>query len=58
MLTSLAVNLAHFTEAALVAINEKLHVDRSAKIDSVVILLDFCWQWFASYLEKQSSQVT
>ncbi|MCJ8746228.1 hypothetical protein PDJAM_G00139370 [Pangasius djambal] len=73
---------AHSTEAALLAVTEKLHAARSAKLSSVLILLDLsaafdtvnhktllstlmslgirgaAWQWFASYLEGRSYQVT
>ncbi|MCI4375953.1 hypothetical protein PGIGA_G00115620 [Pangasianodon gigas] len=73
---------AHSTETALLAVTEKLHAARSAKLSSVLILLDLsaacdtvnhktllstlmslgirgaAWQWFASYLEDRSYQVT
>ncbi|KAK3532780.1 hypothetical protein QTP86_028149, partial [Hemibagrus guttatus] len=73
---------AHSTEAALLAVTEKLHAARSAKLSSVLILLDLAaafdtvnhktllsttrslgicgtaWEWFASYLDGRSYQVT
>ncbi|KAK3506532.1 hypothetical protein QTP70_006560 [Hemibagrus guttatus] len=73
---------AHSTETALLAVNEKLHAARSAKLSSVLILLDLsaafdtvnhktllstlrslgicgtAWEWFASYLDGRSYQVT
>ncbi|KAK3516128.1 hypothetical protein QTP70_005366 [Hemibagrus guttatus] len=73
---------AHSTETALLAITEKLHAARSAKLSSVLILLDLsaafdtvnhktplstlrslgicgtAWEWFASYLDGRSYQVT
>ncbi|KAK3556650.1 hypothetical protein QTP70_011297 [Hemibagrus guttatus] len=73
---------AHSTETALLAVTEKLHAARSAKLSSVLILLDLsaafdtvnhktllstlrslgicgtAWEWFASYLDGHSYQVT
>ncbi|KAK3560392.1 hypothetical protein QTP86_008484 [Hemibagrus guttatus] len=73
---------AHSTETALLAVTEKLHAARSAKLSSVLILLDLsaafdtvnhktllstlrslgicgtAWEWFASYLDGRSYQVT
>ncbi|KAK3545134.1 hypothetical protein QTP70_001419 [Hemibagrus guttatus] len=73
---------AHSTETALLAVTEKLHSARSAKLSSVLILLDLsaafdtvnhktllstlrslgicgtAWEWFASYLDGRSYQVT
>ncbi|KAK3517451.1 hypothetical protein QTP70_011638 [Hemibagrus guttatus] len=73
---------AHSTETALLAFTEKLHAARSAKLSSVLILLDLsaafdtvnhktllstlrslgicgtAWEWFASYLDGHSYQVT
>ncbi|KAK3521503.1 hypothetical protein QTP70_007968 [Hemibagrus guttatus] len=73
---------AHSTETALLAVTEKLHAARSAKLSSVFILLDLsaafdtvnhktllstlrslgicgtAWEWFASYLDGRSYQVT
>ncbi|KAK3569886.1 hypothetical protein QTP86_006751 [Hemibagrus guttatus] len=73
---------AHSTETALLAVTEKLHAARSAKLSSVLILLDLsaafdtvnhktllstlrslgicgtAWEWFASYLDVRSYQVT
>ncbi|KAK3538365.1 hypothetical protein QTP86_000558 [Hemibagrus guttatus] len=73
---------AHSTEIALLAVTEKLHAARSAKLSSVLILLDLSaafdtvnnktllstlrclgicgttWEWFASYLDGHSYQVT
>ncbi|KAK3508702.1 hypothetical protein QTP70_004248 [Hemibagrus guttatus] len=73
---------AHSTETALLALTEKLHAARSAKLSSVLILLDLsaafdtvnhktllstlrslgicgtAWEWFASYLDGRSYQVT
>ncbi|KAK3522511.1 hypothetical protein QTP86_017045, partial [Hemibagrus guttatus] len=73
---------AHSTETALLAVTEKLHAARSAKLSSVLILLDLsaafdtvnhktllstlrslgicgtAWEWFASYLDGCSYQVT
>ncbi|KAK3543039.1 hypothetical protein QTP70_008749 [Hemibagrus guttatus] len=73
---------AHSTETALLAVTEKLHTARSAKLSSVLILLDLsaafdtvnhktllstlrslgicgtAWEWFASYLDGRSYQVT
>ncbi|KAK3530038.1 hypothetical protein QTP86_009959 [Hemibagrus guttatus] len=73
---------AHSTETALLAVTEKLHAARSAKLLSVLILLDLsaafdtvnhktllstlrslgicgtAWEWFASYLDGHSYQVT
>ncbi|KAK3559376.1 hypothetical protein QTP86_012786 [Hemibagrus guttatus] len=70
------------TETALLAVTEKLHAARSAKLSSVLILLDLsaafdtvnhktllstlrslgicgtAWEWFASYLDARSYQVT
>ncbi|KAK3549137.1 hypothetical protein QTP70_033346 [Hemibagrus guttatus] len=72
----------HSTETALLAVTEKLHAARSAKLSSVLILLDLsaafdtvnhktllstlrslgicgtAWEWFASYLDGHSYQVT
>ncbi|KAK3518316.1 hypothetical protein QTP86_003620, partial [Hemibagrus guttatus] len=72
----------HSTETALLAVTEKLHAARSAKLSSVLILLDLsaefdtvnhktllstlrslgicgtAWEWFASYLDGRSYQVT
>ncbi|KAM9455123.1 putative RNA-directed DNA polymerase from transposon X-element isoform 2-T3 [Clarias gariepinus] len=74
--------VAHSTETALLSVTEKLHAARSAKLSSVLILLDVsaafdtmnhkillsiltslgicetAWQWFASYLEDRSYEVT
>ncbi|KAF5896568.1 reverse transcriptase, partial [Clarias magur] len=74
--------VAHSTETALLSVTEKLHAARSAKLSSVLILLDLsaafdtvnhkillsiltslgicgtAWQWFASYLEDRSYEVT
>ncbi|KAK3520049.1 hypothetical protein QTP70_011969 [Hemibagrus guttatus] len=73
---------AHTTETALLAVTEKLHAARSAKLSSVLILLNLsaafdtvnhktllstlrslgicgtAWEWFASYLDGRSYQVT
>ncbi|KAK3526926.1 hypothetical protein QTP86_004727 [Hemibagrus guttatus] len=73
---------AHSTETSLLALTEKLHAARSAKLSSVLILLDLsaafdtvyhktllstlrslgicgtAWEWFASYLDGRSYQVT
>ncbi|KAK3541752.1 hypothetical protein QTP86_002394 [Hemibagrus guttatus] len=73
---------AHSTETALFAVTEKLHAARSAKLSSVLILLDLsaafdtvnhktllstlrslgicgtASEWFASYLDGRSYQVT
>ncbi|KAK3554879.1 hypothetical protein QTP86_000914 [Hemibagrus guttatus] len=73
---------AHSKETALLAVTEKLHAARSAKLSSVLILLDLsaafdtvnhktllstlrslgicgtAWEWFASYLDGRSYQVT
>ncbi|KAK3507292.1 hypothetical protein QTP70_013547 [Hemibagrus guttatus] len=73
---------AHSTETALLAVTEKLHAARSAKLSSVLILLHLsaafdtvnhktllstlrslgicgtAWEWFASYLDGRSYQVT
>ncbi|KAK3553556.1 hypothetical protein QTP70_004574 [Hemibagrus guttatus] len=73
---------AHSTETALLAATEKLHAARSAKLSSVLILLDLsaafdtvnhktllstlrslgicgtAWEWFASYLDGRSYQIT
>ncbi|KAK3570901.1 hypothetical protein QTP86_029372, partial [Hemibagrus guttatus] len=73
---------AHSTETALLAVTEKLLAARSAKLSSVLILLDLsaafdtvnhktllsilrslgicgtAWEWFASYLDGRSYQVT
>ncbi|KAK3570014.1 hypothetical protein QTP86_009166 [Hemibagrus guttatus] len=73
---------AHSPETALLAVTEKLHAARSAKLSSVLILLDLsaafdtvnhktllstlrslgifgtAWEWFASYLDGRSYQVT
>ncbi|KAK3561767.1 hypothetical protein QTP86_013416 [Hemibagrus guttatus] len=73
---------AHSTETALLAVTEKLHAARSAKLSLVLILLDLsaafdtvnqktllstlrsfgicgtAWEWFASYLDGRSYQVT
>ncbi|KAK3514069.1 hypothetical protein QTP70_002908 [Hemibagrus guttatus] len=73
---------AHSTETALLAVTEKLHAARSAKLSSVLILLDLsaafdtvnhktllstlrslgicgtAWEWFASYLDGRSYQIT
>ncbi|KAK3537604.1 hypothetical protein QTP70_016999 [Hemibagrus guttatus] len=73
---------AHSTETALLAVTERLHAARSAKLSSVLILLDLsaefdtvnhktllstlrslgicgtAWEWFASYLDGRSYQVT
>ncbi|KAK3516005.1 hypothetical protein QTP70_000860, partial [Hemibagrus guttatus] len=73
---------AHSTETALLAVTEKLHAARSAKLSSVLILLELsaafdtvnhktllstlrslgicgtAWEWFASYLDGRSYQVT
>ncbi|KAK3525509.1 hypothetical protein QTP86_033212, partial [Hemibagrus guttatus] len=73
---------AHSTETAILAVNEKLDAARSAKLSSVLILLDLsaafdtvnhktllstlrslgicgtAWEWFASYLDGCSYQVT
>ncbi|KAK3526395.1 hypothetical protein QTP70_025429, partial [Hemibagrus guttatus] len=73
---------AHSTKTALLAVTEKLHAARSAKLSSVLILLDLsaafdtvnhktllstlrslgicgtAWEWFASYLDGRSYQVT
>ncbi|KAK3521393.1 hypothetical protein QTP70_004134 [Hemibagrus guttatus] len=73
---------ANSTETALLAVTEKLHAARSAKLSSVLILLDLsaafdtvnhktllstlrslgicgtAWEWFASYLDGRSYQVT
>ncbi|KAK3562932.1 hypothetical protein QTP86_011613 [Hemibagrus guttatus] len=73
---------AHSTETALLAVTEKLHAARSAKLSSVLILLDLsaafdtvnhktllstlrslgicgtAWEWFDSYLDGRSYQVT
>ncbi|KAK3523086.1 hypothetical protein QTP86_013134 [Hemibagrus guttatus] len=73
---------AHSAEIALLAVIEKLHAARSAKLSSVLILLDLsatfdtvdhktllstlrslgicgtAWEWFASYLDGRSYQVT
>ncbi|KAK3554931.1 hypothetical protein QTP86_001562 [Hemibagrus guttatus] len=73
---------AHSTETALLAVTEKLHAARSAKLLLVLILLDLsatfdtvnhktllstlrslgicrtAWEWFASYLDGRSYQVT
>ncbi|KAK3529935.1 hypothetical protein QTP86_009327 [Hemibagrus guttatus] len=72
---------AHSTETALLAVTEKLHAARSAKLSSVILLdlsaafdtvnhktllstlrsLGICgtaWEWFASYLDGRSYQVT
>ncbi|KAK3505909.1 hypothetical protein QTP70_003614, partial [Hemibagrus guttatus] len=73
---------AHSTETALLAVTEKLHSARSAKLSSVLILLALsaafdtvnqktllstlrslgicgtAWEWFASYLDGRSYQVT
>ncbi|KAK3526338.1 hypothetical protein QTP70_024275 [Hemibagrus guttatus] len=73
---------AHSTETALLAVTEKLQAARSAKLSSVLILLDLsaafdtvnhktllstlrslgicgtAWEWFASYLDGCSYQVT
>ncbi|KAK3547668.1 hypothetical protein QTP86_026916 [Hemibagrus guttatus] len=73
---------AHSTETALLSVTEKLHAARSAKLSSVLILLDLsaafdtvnhktllstlrslgicgtAWEWFASYLDGRSYQVT
>ncbi|KAK3569332.1 hypothetical protein QTP86_026817 [Hemibagrus guttatus] len=73
---------AHSTETALLAVTEKLHAARSAKLSSVLILFDLsaafdtvnhktllstlrslgicgtAWEWFASYLDGRSYQVT
>ncbi|KAK3543978.1 hypothetical protein QTP70_032738 [Hemibagrus guttatus] len=73
---------AHSTETALLPVTETLHAARSAKLSSVLILLDLsaafdtvnhktlfstlrslgicgtAWEWFASYLDGRSYQVT
>ncbi|KAK3530056.1 hypothetical protein QTP86_011077 [Hemibagrus guttatus] len=73
---------AHSTDTAPLAVTEKLHAARSAKLSSVLILLDLsaafdavnhktllstlrslgicgtAWEWFASYLDGHSYQVT
>ncbi|KAK3527079.1 hypothetical protein QTP86_008796 [Hemibagrus guttatus] len=73
---------AHSTETALLAVTEKLHAARSAKLSLVLILLHLsaafdtvnhktllstlrslgicgtAWEWFASYLDGRSYQVT
>ncbi|KAK3552574.1 hypothetical protein QTP86_016927 [Hemibagrus guttatus] len=73
---------AHSTETALLAVTKKLHAARSAKLSSVLILLNLSaafdtvnhntllstlrslgicgttWEWFASYLDCRSYQVT
>ncbi|KAK3528895.1 hypothetical protein QTP70_012072 [Hemibagrus guttatus] len=73
---------AHSTKTALLAVTEKLHAARSAKLSSVLILLNLsaafdtvnhrillstlrslgicgtAWEWFASYLDGRSYQVT
>ncbi|KAK3554541.1 hypothetical protein QTP70_025392 [Hemibagrus guttatus] len=73
---------AHSTETALLAVTEKLHAARSAKLSSVLILLNLsaafdtvnhktllstlrslgicgtAGEWFASYLDGRSYQVT
>ncbi|KAK3514301.1 hypothetical protein QTP70_012909 [Hemibagrus guttatus] len=73
---------AHSTQTALLAVTEKLHAARSAKLSSVLILFDLsaafdtvnhktllstlrslgicgtAWEWFASYLDGRSYQVT
>ncbi|KAK3514352.1 hypothetical protein QTP70_015881 [Hemibagrus guttatus] len=73
---------AHSTETALLVVTEKLHAARSAKLSSVLILLDLsaafdtvnhktllstlrslgicgtAWEWFVSYLDGRSYQVT
>ncbi|KAK3514958.1 hypothetical protein QTP86_020712, partial [Hemibagrus guttatus] len=80
--TSLASKQHFPTETALLAVTEKLHAARSAKLSSVLILLDLsaafdtvnhktllstlrslgicgtAWEWFASYLDGRSYQVT
>ncbi|KAK3547770.1 hypothetical protein QTP86_029921, partial [Hemibagrus guttatus] len=72
----------HSTETALLAVTEQLHAARSAKLSSVLILLDLsaafdtvnhktllstlrslgicgtAWEWFVSYLDGHSYQVT
>ncbi|KAI4904369.1 hypothetical protein NFI96_007938, partial [Prochilodus magdalenae] len=63
---------AHSTETALIAVTERLHAARSAKLSSVLILLDLsvafdtvnhkiltstAWKWFESYLEDRHFQV-
>ncbi|XP_072530520.1 uncharacterized protein, partial [Salminus brasiliensis] len=73
---------AHSTETALIAVTEKLHAAKAARLSSVLILLDLsaafdtvdhkillsilaglgiagsAWQWFASYLQGRSYQVS